>query len=264
MSNKNRAAVNFVCIIVITLATQQKQRFFKRRKQDMLGANVQTSAYGVQLPSIRTTSVCASLLFGFATRTLLISGSWCFLKSAYASFRYSAEEAKEKHQHYKSQAVRYTSSLFAEAAFSTILVPMRYLAAVTTQRFLFDFGAQELSELLSWVDLFDPARFMSFSQYAFQGDQSEDWNWDFFVWQLPAVALIVGKLMYRRHALGAERCKTKRVLGMLVPWMFIRAFLASFSVQIPQTEGDALVAIGAVVVESLMANYLIANSWPLW
>lgn len=230
----------------------------------MLGSSVQTTAYGVQLPSIRTTSVCATLFVGLVARNAILSGAWLSLKAAHATLRFSPEEAKEKREKYRAQAFRYTSSLFAEAAVSTVLVPMRYLAAVTTQRFLVDFGFQGLSELLSYVDFFDPARFMSFSQFAFQGDQSEDWNWDFFVWQMPALALTLGKLWYRRKALGAEKTKTKRVVGMLVPWLFIRAFLASFSVQIPQTEGDAMVAVGAIVLESLMAKYIVANTWPLW
>ena len=154
----------------------------------------------------------------------------------------------------------FISSQLLEVGISAILVPMRYLAAVSAGRFMLDFAFNDVSDTLSIIDRFHPREYYAFSLYAFASDT--EWNLDFFIWQLPAVVLTLFKFVLRRRRIGAACGETWRVGGVLVMHVLLRAFMASFAVDIPQSNVDAANAAIAALCEMSCMSYLIRHTWP--
>lgn len=157
-------------------------------------------------------------------------------------------------------SLSYVVSLGTEIGVSTLICPVRYLAAVTTPRFILDYALTGWSDVLRVLDRFPPGNFAAYALYAFSSD--EDWSFDFFTWQLPSVALSLAKLWRRRQTLGGERCRTKRVLAVLLLQVLLRAHLATFSVMIPESGGDVVAAVVSAVLGSLATSYLARHTWP--
>lgn len=217
------------------------------------------SVYGVTLPSINSKSVGMQLFCGAVIRNVAITAAYFGVKTVVS--RLFTKDFNATIKRNTDEAKRYLLSSVGEAGISVMIFPMKYLAAVTTQRFLFDFMLPSWSDSLSVLDFFKPAEFMSFALHAFASEQ--DWNWDFFLWQIPSIAVTLAKLVLRRRRVGAEKCRTKRVIAVALLHVFVRSFVASFCVQLPQTDADALVALVMVGVESICANYLIRHTWPV-
>lgn len=215
--------------------------------------------FGEQLPSINKTSVALALTWGAIVRPVVWGSVYHGLRSLCGTYLKGDKTSVERN----SKNFRRTAySCVAEVGISVVLCPARYLAAVHCSRILLDFAVPSLSDKVGVVDRFAPANFMSFAQFAFLQQGDDEWNMDFFVWQVPSIILTVGKLIARRRRLGAAKCRTKRVLGVLFMHILLRAFTGSFTVQLPQSEGDLLTAVIATSLESLVAKYLIWHTWP--
>ncbi|ESL07280.1 hypothetical protein TRSC58_05033 [Trypanosoma rangeli SC58] len=161
---------------------------------------------------------------------------------------------------WEQESLPYVASLGMEIGVSVIICPVRYLAAVTTPRFILDYTMTGWSDTLSLLDQFSAGNFAAYAMYAFSSDS--DWNLDFFAWQVPSVILTLAKLYYRRKKLGSERCRTKRVLAIIPLQMLLRAYIAGFSVMIPENSAEAVSAVGVTVVESMLTSYLARQTWP--
>nr|CCC91074.1 conserved hypothetical protein [Trypanosoma congolense IL3000] len=148
----------------------------------------------------------------------------------------------------------YVASQGLEIGVSLLICPVRYLAAVSTPRFMLDYMLTGWSEVLRSLDLFSPGKYVSYADYAFSS--ISEWNLDFFTWQVPAAVLTLAKVWYRRRRLGAQNCRTLRVLLMLPLQLFLRAYLSSFSIMLPETGEEALEAVIAVVLEGAVTSYI--------
>ncbi|EAN85829.1 Present in the outer mitochondrial membrane proteome 31 [Trypanosoma cruzi] len=209
------------------------------------------------LRPINTRVETARLLCGSIMRLCLCSFSHyvgCGLFSRYVLRREGSLAMWER------ESVPYVASLGMEIGVSALICPVRYLAAVTTPRFILDYTMTGWSDTLSLLDRFSPANFAAYAMYAFSSDS--DWNLDFFAWQAPSVVLTLVKLYYRRRKLGSESCRTKRVLAMIPFQMFLRAYIAGFSVMIPENSAEAVSAVVVTVVESMVTSYLARHTWP--
>ncbi|KAH9579988.1 hypothetical protein LSM04_005650 [Trypanosoma melophagium] len=162
---------------------------------------------------------------------------------------------------WRRQALPYAAALGAEILLSGLLCPRQYLAAVTTPRFLLDYVLTGWSDVLRRLDRFAPGKFAAYALQAFASDA--EWNFGFFTWQLPSVALTLAKLCWRRCKLGPTRTRTKRVLVMLLVQMLLRAYVSTFSVMIPETAGEVAESIVSAVLEGMVTSYLARHTWPL-
>ncbi|CUF23750.1 Hypothetical protein, putative [Bodo saltans] len=219
----------------------------------------QPTIFGEQLPSINSVAVAATLTWGALLRPV-IWGSFYHGVRAFLG-TYVRRDEKSCERNWKNfQRTVYSS--IAEVGLSVAFVPARYLAAMHCTRLLIDFANPSFSDALAVVDRFNAGTFMAFAQHAFLSSVDEEWNMDFFVFQLPSIALTIGKLIARRRKIGAAKCRTKRVLGMLFLQVVLRAFTGSFTVQLPQSEGDLITALIAISLEGLTSKYLIYHTWP--
>ncbi|KAG5472459.1 hypothetical protein LSCM1_03858 [Leishmania martiniquensis] len=159
------------------------------------------------------------------------------------------------------EAMRYVLSMGAEVGVSVLIMPVRYLAASTTPRFLLDYMFTRWSDVLALLDRFNPGTYASYALYAFAGTDDE-WNFDFFTWQAPSVLMTLGKLIARRRLVGPVRCRTKRILGVLLAQLFLRAYMSTFSVMIPEQSSEALAAMVVTVLEGMATSYLARHTWP--
>ncbi|KPA83303.1 putative mitochondrial hypothetical protein [Leptomonas pyrrhocoris] len=159
------------------------------------------------------------------------------------------------------EAMRYVLSMSAEIGVSVLIMPVRYLAASTTPRFMLDYMFTRWSDLLAVVDRFSPGAYASYALYAFASSGAE-WNFDFFTWQVPSVILTLGKLFLRRRRTGAARCRTKRVMGVLLAQILLRAYMSTFSVMIPEQGSEAIEAMVVTVLEGMATSYLGRHTWP--
>lgn len=219
----------------------------------------QPTLFGEQLPSINSTSVGAALVWGALVRPVIWGSLYHGVRSLCGTYLRRDETSKERNW---KNFQRTVLSCSAEVGISVLFVPARYLAAMHCTRLLIDFANPAASDALGMVDRFDAGPFMTFAQHAFLAGADEEWNMDFFVFQIPSIALTIGKLIARRRRLGAAKCKTKRVLGMLLVHVLMRAFTGSFTVQLPQSEGDLMTAMIAITLEGLASKYLIYHTWP--
>ncbi|ORC90834.1 uncharacterized protein TM35_000072580 [Trypanosoma theileri] len=159
------------------------------------------------------------------------------------------------------QALPYAAALGAEVLLSALVCPRQYLAAVTTPRFLLDYVLTGWSDVLRRLDGFAPGKFAAYALQAFASDA--EWNFGFFTWQLPSVALTLAKLCWRRRTLGPTRTRTLRVLMMLPVQVMLRAYVATFSVMIPESVGEVTESIVSAVLEGMVTSYLARHTWPL-
>ncbi|CAJ1991033.1 hypothetical protein conserved [Leishmania donovani] len=159
------------------------------------------------------------------------------------------------------EAMRYVLSMGAEVGISVLLMPVRYLAASTTPRFMLDYMFTRWSDVLALLDRFNPSTYASYAIYAFASSDDE-WNFDFFTWQIPSVLMTIGKLIARRRLVGSARCRTKRVFGVLLSQLILRAYMSTFSVMIPEQGSEAVVAILVTVLEGMATSYLARHTWP--
>jgi hypothetical protein len=219
----------------------------------------QPTIFGEKLPSINSTAVAATLAWGAFVRPVI----WGSIYHGIRAFcgTYIRRDTKSSERNLKNFQ-RTVYSCTAEVGLSVIFVPVRYLAAMHCTRLLIDFANPSASDVLSTVDRFNAGTFMTFAQHAFLASADEEWNMDFFVFQLPSIALTLGKLIARRRKIGAAKCRTKRVLGVLLLQVMLRAFTGSFTVQLPQSEGDLMTALIAISLEGLASKYLIYHTWP--
>ncbi|RNF14037.1 uncharacterized protein Tco025E_06005 [Trypanosoma conorhini] len=209
------------------------------------------------LPPINARVETARLLCGSVMRLCLYSAAYyvgCGVFSKYVLRREGSLAMWER------EPLPYVASLGMEIGASVIVCPVRYLAAVTTPRFILDYTMTGWSDTLSLLDRFSPGNFATYAMYAFSSDS--DWNMDFFAWQVPSVTLTLVKLYCRRRKLGSERCRTKRVLAMIPFQMLLRAYIAGFSVMIPESSAEAISAVVVAVVESMVTSYLARQTWP--
>lgn len=222
--------------------------------------NVHVDAYGVKLPPINSYAVGAKLLFGAAVRNTILTTAFYGVRSELSQLVRKNKDSST--DDFKKNTERYLKSFFAEAGISLLLIPFRYTAAIHAQRSLFDFLFPGASDAVSVLDRFWPSEFMTFSLFAFASLQNGESNWDYFLWQLPSVALNLGKLFWRRRAFGAENCRTKRIMAMIGLQVVVRSFVASFSVNLPQIEGEVVVGLVMMLLESLATHYIYRFTWP--
>ncbi|KAG5498735.1 hypothetical protein JKF63_03023 [Porcisia hertigi] len=159
------------------------------------------------------------------------------------------------------EAMRYVLSMGAEVGISVLIMPARYLAASSTPRFMLDYMFTRWSDVLALLDRFHPAAYASYTMYAFASSDDE-WNFDFFTWQIPSLVMTLGKLIARRRLVGAERCRTKRILGVMLAQLFLRAYMSTFSIMIPEQGSEAVVAMFVTVCEGMATSYLARHTWP--
>ncbi|KAG5473228.1 hypothetical protein CUR178_03147 [Leishmania enriettii] len=159
------------------------------------------------------------------------------------------------------EAMRYVLSMGAEVGVSVLIMPVRYLAASTTPRFMLDYVFTRWSDVLALLDRFNPSTYSRYAFYAFASSHDE-WNFDFFTWQAPSVLMTLGKLIARRRLVGSVRCRTKRILGVLMAQLFLRAYMSTFSVMIPEEGSEALAAMVVTVLEGMATSYLARHTWP--
>lgn len=220
-----------------------------------LGEEMSSANY---LPSITPHMEAVRFAYGAVAR-LLLRTTVFYGKNLAKKYLFKEENVQRVCE---EEAVRYDSSMLLEQMVSFVVVPARYIAAVTAPRLMLDFLSNQLSDALSLLDAFRPGRFASFAIYAFAGNSNEDWNFDFFTWQGPAVCLTLGKLLVRRHRLGAEKCKIKKVMGVLVGQIFTRAYLGTFSINIPENASEAVGAVLIWLLEGALTAYLAAETYP--
>lgn len=210
------------------------------------------------LPKISSSVETVRLTYGALLRLCLHSSVY------YGSRGFVAERVlgrKGAMDFSEREAMRYVLSMSAEIGVSVLLLPVRYLAASTTPRFMLDYMFTRWSDVLSVVDRFHPGSYVSYALYAFASSSAE-WNFDFFVWQVPSILLTVGKLITRRRRVGAARCRTKRVLGVLLAQILLRAYMSTFSVMIPEQGSEAVEALVVTVLEGMATSYLARHTWP--
>ncbi|AIO00459.1 hypothetical protein LPMP_302360 [Leishmania panamensis] len=159
------------------------------------------------------------------------------------------------------EAMRYILSMGAEVGVSVLIMPVRYLAASTTPRFMLDYMFTRWSDVLALLDRFNPSTYASYALYAF-ASSNDEWNFDFFTWQIPSVLMTLGKLIARRRFAGSARCRTKRVFGVLLAQLILRAYMSTFSVMIPEQGSEALVAMSVTILEGMATSYLAQHTWP--
>ncbi|GET90845.1 hypothetical protein, conserved [Leishmania tarentolae] len=159
------------------------------------------------------------------------------------------------------EAMRYVLSMAAEVGVSVLLMPVRYLAASTTPRFMLDYMFTRWSDVLAVFDRFNPSTYASYAVYAF-ASSNDEWNFDFFTWQIPSVLMTIGKLIARRRLVGSARCRTKRVCGVLLSQLILRAYMSTFSVMIPEEGSEAVVAVLVTIFEGMATSYLARHTWP--
>lgn len=210
------------------------------------------------LPKISSSVETVRLTYGALLRLCLHSSAYYGGRGFVAERvlgRKGAMEVSER------EAMRYVLSMSAEIGVSVLIMPVRYLAASTTPRFMLDYMFTRWSDLLSVLDRFHPGSFVSYALYAFASSDAE-WNLDFFAWQVPSVLLSLGKLVLRRRRVGATRCRTKRVLGVLLAQILLRAYMSTFSVMIPEQGTEAVEAMVVTVLEGMATSYLARHTWP--
>lgn len=151
-------------------------------------------------------------------------------------------------------------SMAAEHIISCCCCPVTYLAGSSSPRFLFDYILTWWSERLCLLDRFSPVEYVSFSFQAFES--SEEWNFAFFTWQIPSILLTVGKLTYRCFRRGRKEVKTLRVMGALLIQLFLRSYISSFSVMLPDSFLSALAAIVFCFMDSALGRYLAFQTYP--
>ncbi|KEG15623.1 hypothetical protein DQ04_00021210 [Trypanosoma grayi] len=209
------------------------------------------------LPSINSRVETLRLVYGSVVRLCLHSFVYGVTRGVFSEY---VLRRKGSLAWWGRQSVPYVASLGMEIGVSVLICPVRYFAAVSAPRFILDYTLTGWSELLRVLDRFSPGNFAAYALYAFSSDA--DWNLDFFIWQLPSVVLTVTKLWYRRRLLGSVNCRTKRVLGMIPVQVFLRAFLSSFSLLIPESGGEVLVSVVLSVLENAATSYLAMHTWP--
>lgn len=220
----------------------------------MLAPNVHSE----YLPSINSHVETVRLAYGSFVRLCLHSAAFYGTRGYIQEKVFGKKGATDVAER---DGICYVLSMAAEVGVSLLWMPVRYLAAVNTPRFLLDFLLTRWSERLSRIDGFRPGRFASYAVYAFT-NLSADWNLDFFAWQIPSALLTIGKLVVRRRRVGAARCKTKRVLLTLLVQLILRAYLATFSVTLPETDSEAIESAVVVILEAMTTSYLVRNTWP--
>lgn len=210
------------------------------------------------LPRIQSSLETARLTYGALLRLCLHSTAY------YGSQGFVAEKVlgrKGAIDVSEREAMRYVLSMAAEVGVSVLIMPVRYLAASTTPRYMLDYMFTRWSDVLAVVDRFHPGAYVSYALYAFARSE-DDWNFDFFTWQIPSILLTLGKLVARRHRVGAARCRTKRVLGVLFAQLVLRAYMSAFSVMIPEQGSEAVMALLVTVLEGMTTSYLARHTWP--
>lgn len=210
------------------------------------------------LPQISSSVETVRLSYGALLRLCLHSTAYYGSRGFVAERVFGRKGAIEVSER---EAMRYVLSMGAEIGVSVLIMPVRYLAASTTPRFMLDYMFTRWSDILGVFDRFHPGAYASYALYAFEST-SEEWNFDFFTWQVPSVVLSLGKLILRRRRVGAARCRTKRVIGVLLAQILLRAYMSTFSVMIPEQGSEALEAMVVTVLEGMATSYLARHTWP--
>lgn len=224
----------------------------------MNGGGATSGSSSAFLPNINVTVETLRLVYGSFMRLCLHSTVY------YGSRGFIAEKVLRKKgamESYEREGICYILSIGAEIGVSMLIMPVRYLAAITTPRFILDYMFTSWSDCISILDRFNPGCYASYALYAFT-NTTDDWNLDFFAWQTPSLILSIGKLLLRRRRVGAAQCRTKRVLGMLGLQVLLRAYMASFSVMIPEQWSEAVEAVVVTFLEGIVTSYLIRHTWP--
>lgn len=222
----------------------------------MLAPNVQPLEYLPQINSrVETVRLACGSLIRLCLHSAVYYGARGVISDVLLGNR-GAFQASER------EAICYVLSMLTETGVSMLWTPIRYLAAVNTPRFLLDYLLTRWSEVLRFVDRFHPGRFASYALYAFASEANEEWNLNFFAWQVPSVVLTLGKLILRRIRLGSKNCRTKRILGILFFQIVFRAYMSTFSVMIPEQGSEAAEAMLVTIFEGLCTAYLARHTWP--
>ncbi|KAG8346469.1 hypothetical protein TRVL_02705 [Trypanosoma vivax] len=158
------------------------------------------------LPAIDSRVETARFLYGTLLRLFVQSLAYYGTRGLVS--RYVLRRKDSSVWVYRSRV--YMGSQAIEIGVSLLVYPMRYLAAVTTPRFILDYTLTNWSDTLRRVDLFSPGKYAAYALRAFTSDS--DWNLNFFTWQVPSVALTLAKLWRRRRLLGPSSCRTARIL----------------------------------------------------
>jgi hypothetical protein len=210
------------------------------------------------LPKISSSFETVRLGYGALLRLCLHSTAYYGSRGFVAERVFGCKGAMEVSER---EAIRYVLSMSGEIGVSMLIMPVRFLAASTTPRFMLDYMFTWWSDVLAIVDRFHPGAYASYALYAFASSGAE-WNFDFFTWQVPSVVLTLGKLILRRRRVGAAMCRTKRVLGVLLAQIVLRAYMSTFSVMIPEQGSEAIEAIVVTVLEGMATSYLARHTWP--
>lgn len=210
------------------------------------------------LPAINTTTELFRLLCGSILRLALHSGLY------YGGYGLIMEKIRKRKGSYtlsERAALCYLLSMGLEIGVSMLVVPFRFLSAISAPRFLLDYMLNSWSDKLSMLDRFAPGKFASFATYSFERPDC-DWSFDFFTWQVPSVVLSLVKLLARRRHVGAKNCRTKRVLFALGLQVILRAYMATFVTELPENDLEAVNAILVTVLEGIATSYVVRHTWP--
>jgi hypothetical protein len=196
--------------------------------------------------------VTAKLLWGLAVRTALQSA---LVDGIVGACRASSRGKR------KNAFLRTVTLCCCEIGVSLLFSPSCFACTLTVPRQLFHLALPGTSELLALADGYEPSlwQFLSLQTYP---DDLADLTMGFMTWQIPSSLMYLGLLTYRRRLQGTFRTRTKRSLAVLALLVASRAFLTSFCVNPPETEGDAVSATVFVAISLMSQSYLARHLWP--
>lgn len=209
------------------------------------------------LPQVSTTRVALQLGCGamvwLAVRSVLYYGSRGLVSKYILDRKKGMENAVE-------DGKVFAFSMAADHVFSCCCCPITYLAGSFSPRFLLDYVFTWWSEYLCLLDRFSPRDYVSFSNQAFE--TRDEWNFGFFTWQLPSAFLTLGKLAFRCFCRGRKEAIPTKVIGVVGIQLFLRAYISSFSVMLPDSSLSALEVIVCCLLDSAIGRYLAFQTYP--
>jgi hypothetical protein len=225
----------------------------QRRPEDMAAEDD-----SFQLPPVHIVGQSASLILGVAVRAAVAGGVWSGIYAAIDAAR-GAEGSSWLRN--KKACKMWAGSFVLELIPSLLLVPGRYLTGKTVPRLVADFVFPGPGQLFSFLDRFSPGHYIAYSMNRLSPAAGADADFSFFLWHLPATLVTAAKL-YVRQSRKPKDTKTKRVLAMLGLQYFTRLLMISFSVYLPSSEKEMLLALLLTTFDRYSDAYLIRNTWP--
>ena len=232
------------------MSAEQQQQHFQDGAQD--------AGDEFQLPEVSIIGHSVSLVFGMARRGVVAGGVGPGIYARGDAIRGTPgsgwERAKAKNKMWAPPFAR-------ELIPSLLLVPGRYLTGRTVPRLVGDFAFPGLGQFFGLIDRFSPGHYISYSMNRLTPAGGAESDLSFFLWHLPATVVTAAKLYVRRQNKPAET-KTKRCVAMLAAQYVSRLLMISFSVYLPSSEKEMLLAVLLTAFDRYSDAYLIRNTWP--